>query len=192
MKVFRIAIMVAGLSAGNALAGDFSFTGNFKNDNDVQPILFTVTEPNAAVTLQTWSFVGGTNAAGAAISGGGFDPIVTVFDAVSGNKLGFNDDGDHPFDSTLMIDLSAGNYIATITQYSSFSGGSTLSQGFGGSNTFNFGSHDSHWALDILNASSASVGVSYISPVPEPETYAMLLAGLGLMGFIARRRKQIS
>lgn len=28
-----------------------------------------------------------------------------------------------------------------------------------------------------------------ISPVPEPETYAMLFAGLGLMGFMARRRK---
>jgi choice-of-anchor C domain-containing protein len=28
-------------------------------------------------------------------------------------------------------------------------------------------------------------------PVPEPETYAMMLAGLGLMGFVARRRKQI-
>lgn len=28
------------------------------------------------------------------------------------------------------------------------------------------------------------------APVPEPETYAMLLAGLGLLGFIARRRKQ--
>ena len=27
-----------------------------------------------------------------------------------------------------------------------------------------------------------------LSPVPEPETYAMLLAGLGLMGAIARRR----
>jgi len=26
--------------------------------------------------------------------------------------------------------------------------------------------------------------------LPEPETYAMLLAGLGLMGFVARRRKQ--
>ena len=26
--------------------------------------------------------------------------------------------------------------------------------------------------------------------VPEPETYAMLLAGLGLMGYVARRRKQ--
>jgi len=31
-----------------------------------------------------------------------------------------------------------------------------------------------------------------ISPVPEPETYAMLLAGLGLIGFIAYRRKSDS
>ena len=28
-----------------------------------------------------------------------------------------------------------------------------------------------------------------LSPIPEPETYAMLLAGLGLLGFHARRRK---
>lgn len=28
------------------------------------------------------------------------------------------------------------------------------------------------------------------TPVPEPETYALLLAGLGVMAFIARRRKQ--
>lgn len=32
-------------------------------------------------------------------------------------------------------------------------------------------------------------GVS-VTAVPEPETYAMLLAGLGVMGAIARRRKQ--
>jgi hypothetical protein len=28
-----------------------------------------------------------------------------------------------------------------------------------------------------------------LAPVPEPETYAMMLMGLGLMGFVARRRK---
>ncbi len=33
---------------------------------------------------------------------------------------------------------------------------------------------------------------AYIAAIPEPETYAMLLAGLGLMGFVARRRKAMS
>ncbi|WP_235922999.1 PEP-CTERM sorting domain-containing protein [Rugamonas aquatica] len=35
----------------------------------------------------------------------------------------------------------------------------------------------------------ATVGAASIAAVPEPETYAMLLAGLGLVGAIARRRK---
>lgn len=35
-----------------------------------------------------------------------------------------------------------------------------------------------------------TVGVAGIAPVPEPETYAMLLVGLGLLGFAARRRQQ--
>ena len=30
----------------------------------------------------------------------------------------------------------------------------------------------------------------YANPVPEPETYAMLLAGLGVVGWVARRRRQ--
>jgi hypothetical protein len=29
-----------------------------------------------------------------------------------------------------------------------------------------------------------------VSPVPEPESFAMLVAGLGLMGAIARRRSK--
>jgi hypothetical protein len=36
------------------------------------------------------------------------------------------------------------------------------------------------------------VGVNFkpsVSPVPEPETYAMMLAGLGLMGFMVRSKK---
>lgn len=34
------------------------------------------------------------------------------------------------------------------------------------------------------------LGTMVSAPVPEPETYAMMLAGLGLMGYVARRRKQ--
>ena len=38
-------------------------------------------------------------------------------------------------------------------------------------------------------SSSAGAGNIIYAPVPEPETYAMLLAGLGLMGAVARRRR---
>jgi len=34
--------------------------------------------------------------------------------------------------------------------------------------------------------------LSGVSVVPEPETYAMLLAGLGLVGAMARRRKMFA
>jgi hypothetical protein len=37
---------------------------------------------------------------------------------------------------------------------------------------------------------AAYSGEMRITPVPEPETYAMFLAGLGALGFVARRRKQ--
>ena len=50
-----------------------------------------------------------------------------------------------------------------------------------------------NWASNIqvnanhyFNATNVS---GYVSAVPEPETYAMLLAGLGMIGFMARRRK---
>ena len=38
--------------------------------------------------------------------------------------------------------------------------------------------------------SHASLYTAAVTPVPEPETYALMLAGLGAMGFVARRRRQ--
>jgi hypothetical protein len=35
------------------------------------------------------------------------------------------------------------------------------------------------------------VGVKFVSAVPEPQTYLMLLVGIGLIGFSARRRKEL-
>lgn len=41
-----------------------------------------------------------------------------------------------------------------------------------------------------LNAAANYTGSLTVTAVPEPETFAMLLAGLGLMGAIARRRNK--
>jgi hypothetical protein len=44
--------------------------------------------------------------------------------------------------------------------------------------------------LDQLGTSKGfDLDAVSISPIPEPETYAMLMAGLGLIGFMARRKK---
>ena len=44
-------------------------------------------------------------------------------------------------------------------------------------------------AIDSTLFISEVDSTTAITPVPEPESYAMLLAGLGLMGFMSRRRK---
>ena len=46
--------------------------------------------------------------------------------------------------------------------------------------------------LELRNFSDTSTSTPVIPAVPEPETYAMLLAGLGLTGAIARRRAKRS
>lgn len=48
---------------------------------------------------------------------------------------------------------------------------------------------DAYGSTMALSGDVGNPGRFLLAPVPEPETYAMLLAGLGLIGFVARRRK---
>jgi hypothetical protein len=49
------------------------------------------------------------------------------------------------------------------------------------------------FAADVVQINGAATGAigstTVMTPVPEPETYALMMAGLGVMGFVARRRK---
>lgn len=41
----------------------------------------------------------------------------------------------------------------------------------------------------VSDAGASFGGAMMLAPVPEPETYGMMLGGLGVLGFLARRRK---
>ena len=59
--------------------------------------------------------------------------------------------------------------------------------------SFNMTQFGSHVGAGYANAAGrgASYGITSVTaPIPEPEIYAMMLAGLGLMGFVARRRRR--
>ena len=55
---------------------------------------------------------------------------------------------------------------------------------------------DGSYSLGYLNVGGDNVGILLdnvsVSAVPEPETYAMLLAGLSLVGFMSRHRRKAS
>ena len=50
------------------------------------------------------------------------------------------------------------------------------------------------WRADTQSfGATGAIGVTHITtPVPEPETYALFLAGLGAVGFMTKRRRKTS
>jgi len=69
-------------------------------------------------------------------------------------------------------------------------GGTVTTNVLYGSKTLDAGLHTLN-VSGFAGATGASYGGSIaVAPVPEPETYAMLLVGLGLMGAVVRRRNK--
>jgi hypothetical protein len=83
-------------------------------------------------------------------------------------------------------------------------GGVVFNFGNGGVSEFGVRGYDESAGQDPADTQAFVTGLTFVSAgdvsmtqaptaiVPEPETYAMLLAGLGLVGFIARRRKRLA
>lgn len=199
MKAFKLlsALALSAAISASTYADNFSFTGNLSGDDDVQLFNFYV-GATSNVTLRTWSYAGGINAAGASIDRGGFDPILALFDS-SGLLIDQNDDGSGvatdlsgaAFDTLLQVVLGPGIYTVSVAQYSNFAIGPNLSDGFDGSGVSGFvdvsghpdySQRDSHWAFDILNVNSAN-------SVPEAGSTLLLAVGaMSLMLAIKRRR----
>lgn len=59
-------------------------------------------------------------------------------------------------------------------------------------NTYPFviGYNDSAGTATLGDWDDFVVGVNFATNVPEPEVYGMLAAGLGMLGWVGRRRKQ--
>lgn len=151
--VFRIATIICSLWAFSVQATPLSYTGTFSSDDQVEIFAFNLAS-SGTVSARTWSFGGGTNAAGTVIPGGGFAPDIWLFSAsgtqdllqsaLAGNSgscpAGANTDptSGNCWDVGIEIALTAGDYFIALTQDGNTAFGPSYADGFlqGGQGNF--------------------------------------------------------
>ena len=136
------------------------FTGSFAQDNDKAFVPFT--SSGGPTFIRSLGYGGGVNSLGNVTPGGGFDPIVSLFNS-TGNLLAVNDDY-FDVDSYIPLGLAAGNYTAVVTQYDNFPLGPTLGDGFLEDSNPNFAGgffgRQPTWALDITTSPPPSLTIA--------------------------------
>jgi hypothetical protein len=79
-RAILVVLVLMLLQASSSFADSASYTGTLASPTDTYSLVFNVTGTSSEnVTLQTWGFGGGVNAAGQTIAAGGFDPFIGVF-----------------------------------------------------------------------------------------------------------------
>jgi hypothetical protein len=203
-----VCLVAAALLPSCLSAATVSYTGTFSDDDQEQVFSFTLGAPGT-VTLRTLGYAGGVNGNSTVILSGGFDPILSLFDA-TGSLIALNDDDlgaavdpvtGNGFDASISGLLAADQYTLVLTEADNLPVGPTLADGFTRTGQGNFtgpefagipgsfwdatpAQRNGNWAVDL-------VGVT-VSTVPEPATlFTFGTSCFGLLSCVILSRRRM-
>jgi hypothetical protein len=206
--MFLRVLLLASLAASKAFAS-VSFQGTFATDDQLELFQFSI-GATQTVTIVSWEYGGGTNAANTVIPAGGFDTLFTLFDGTGAQIGSFDDCGagsgqssnhDACLDAYYQDTLTSGSYFLALTQSGNDSNGDLIDgfsqQGQGnftcapfslsGAFCDTFGNQDNgNWAVDFVNVDSA---VDITGVVPEPASFLLTGGAAALLLAFTRRRQ---
>lgn len=152
--------------------------------------LSSVYDPALGGLLVTTFKNNNTNTFWTGTGGDGWSPQAGV-DA-GGVYYGFPRAGNNPGNAYAMIFVNTTNPLAALTQaqIDKLAYADCAQGGMMGAVCMTGTSKAGYGAIGTMSGYPVSQTITLAAPVPEPETYAMLMAGLGLMGFVARKRRK--